>query len=949
MNRFIKLLLYGADGGFVLLYGFSISANVKQRAWTSRNGDNKKFVICHAVMTEEDALSFEKKLTEGGTLNLGKYSMPSPKLMEGGTSYSNVYEERENGPISNCSYVNCLWNEDKRATLSAVGAELSGKERHDEICDMLKWVKDESGLTLSKKTWRFGNFEHYAPLEGVGKFEIAWDDEHRGRVLRIIKKCKFDTPLTVSLEAEDNEMWHKSCVEIFPPEDNELRLSSEENMSRVILRIWESESGRLIYADDKTYIKSVVMNMSISQTEKRLSDPWVQKLYNSAANQSESIREMLERVRPFSAQKPFTVHSEHETVVDKIIKNSESLFSPYVNKKCTGAYISNGTEGEIEGLVKIREYLDDETVISAVIADPYFSVISAQKLLTRTQNANLDLKILMSLTDDNPDTGQKADACELCREFVSNNRALFSSNVTVINLTRGKKQVFHDRYLIRYHRNGLIDGFIMSNSVNSMAQKYPFVIAPLEHEVCMKVCDYLNSMCDCELQKSKPKKERIEQEIILQPQKSEPVYEEKDNFPAREWMLCRDEYKNSAFGDDGFADIIGVLEEKSLKEGDRACLAIGQVLSQCTGHEEQAFISALNSSEKLKCCFLERLPSLAKKCEGEHFEYNNKICGEETAIWRLLNDQAELSRRGIEHLLHNAAHLHFRGHSWLTCNYRVLLQLDLVGFITLLDELKSPFMLGDLCMYLICEVRSVDEYRCIYSSGHLAVKLICAQSIFDRVISDELSIDNLNGFLGALSPADLCLTAAFLLSKSTFYLRTEKNVESEKRYELENMQNTLCGYISDKAPLCTDKEQSEAASWLDDPECCSACQLKLSVASRCTDERFRGKVLEACLKTAVNALKSQREGRNTKKLVELLVDAAECLKGAEIEGYVLGVVDSDCFERASEPGLKNYAYDRWKKAHDRTEWQIVLLKECLKRNPACEKAKKLLSFWEERI
>lgn len=174
-------------------------------------------------------------------------------------------------------------------------------------------------------------------------------------------------------------------------------------------------------------------------------------------------------------------------------------------------------------------------------------------------------------------------------------------------------------------------------------------------------------------------------------------------------------------------------------------------------------------------------------------------------------------------------------------------------------------------------------------------------------------------------------------------------MKNDKRAELENIRDTLCGYISDKAPLCADEEQSEAVSQLDDFERCSACRLKLYVASRCSDERFRGKVLEACLKTAENALKSQRGGENKEKLAGLLIDAAEGLKGADIEDYVLELVDRDCFERASEPGLKNYAYDRWKKAHDRAEWQIVLLKECLKRNPTCEKAEKLLSFWEEKI
>ena len=142
--------------------------------------------------------------------------------------------------------------------------------------------------------------------------------------------------------------------------------------------------------------------------------------------------------------------------------------------------------------MQVRAYIEQSSVCKAVIADPYFSARAAEKLLTRIQRTDLELEIITSLGSLDPDTNQKSNVCEETRAFLQRTAPLLHNNLLVRNLTRGEKGVFHDRYLIRYHKDGTIDGFLLSNSLNSMAQKFPLVIAPLEHRVCMEVCEYLN-------------------------------------------------------------------------------------------------------------------------------------------------------------------------------------------------------------------------------------------------------------------------------------------------------------------------------------------------------------------------------------------------------------------------------------------------------------------------
>lgn len=71
------------------------------------------------------------------------------------------------------------------------------------------------------------------------------------------------------------------------------------------------------------------------------------------------------------------------------------------------------------------------------------------------------------------------------------------------------------KFLYRFGYEKYLSPFAIPNSLNSMAQKFPLVIAPLEHRVCMEVCEYLNSLSDSDIQQQKPRALRISNEVLF--------------------------------------------------------------------------------------------------------------------------------------------------------------------------------------------------------------------------------------------------------------------------------------------------------------------------------------------------------------------------------------------------------------------------------------------------
>ena len=66
--------------------------------------------------------------------------------------------------------------------------------------------------------------------------------------------------------------------------------------------------------------------------------------------------------------------------------------------------------------------------------------------------------------------------------------------LTVLNLVDGPRQAFHDRYLLLTPHEGEREVYLLSNSLNRMAGKWPFCISRLEGAAARDAALYIDGL-----------------------------------------------------------------------------------------------------------------------------------------------------------------------------------------------------------------------------------------------------------------------------------------------------------------------------------------------------------------------------------------------------------------------------------------------------------------------
>ena len=61
------------------------------------------------------------------------------------------------------------------------------------------------------------------------------------------------------------------------------------------------------------------------------------------------------------------------------------------------------------------------------------------------------------------------------------------------------------------------------------------------------------------------------------------------------------------------------------------------------------------------------------------------------------------------------------------------------------------------------------------------------------------------------------------------------------------------------------------------------------------------------------------------------------------------VIDKALFETAIEPELRNYAYDKWRKAYISAKRQLYILEAFYEKHQNAPKAQKYIEYWKKRI
>ena len=955
-NTFIKLLMLANDDkGFVLLYGFCVPTEQPPYPWRFRDVKQSKQSVWSAILTQQDAALFFQELTQNGQIALGKKTFASPEFVIRQAVLSNDGTNHTAGPVSGFCHVSEYWNIHKKALFQDIKSALcaDGRELYLRMQELLAWLKEECGIDFSKNGSRIGNLECFSFPLSEEFFKIETHKECGLKQTTILKRLPFSEDVIVNCTAEHRGRSVSNQTKIFRAEESKLDFFADEAMSRVIVQIWEKESGKLLFSKVITLILDVSFSMNFGSPTYHIHDSWSDQLFKSAANRSEIIKKEISAVSRTTQDRAVTIKSSTHEAIDTAMQEGQSLFSNYKETPSKGAFIHNAQkDGEIDSFIKIREYLENPSVKKVIIADPYFSIFAAQKLLARIPRTDIEIEIISSLTDVDPDTSEKIDVLQTHRKFLTENASILHQNLTIRNLSRGGKPVFHDRYLIRFFDNGQIDGYLLSNSLNSMGQFYPFVIAPMEKTVCYEVCDYLNDLCSPEVQATKSKGQRITCEVLCDYNKktSAPQTALKERLPFASWLppQCVSGDEPNIKTED-LSCAVAALWSHWDDARMLSCKMLSTLGSKTHPWSAKDVAAELKAIDGAVTKFLTEFIQLVEEIEEQQNHLERGLNSERYTLWALLNGQAKPRRGGFSQVFDQAGHIWYSGNSWLHGGYTLLLWLDESKYIDLLEQIKSPLMFDVLATRMLFYPWSESLYFSAANSSNLCIRLLCPEYLFYQLSENKGTFSKIKHSLEALSPNARALQLSYVLSDLVFHVRTSRVIKLKKD-EIKEISDWLIKMLSNDLPICTDGEQKLALFWLHDCEVCSNCKLHLALAETVNDPEIKTRIYSEVVSEAGRDLTKADYERDISENVTLFLIAVDNLYGEDAEKELLkGIIDWHVFETATEPALKNYAFSKWHKACILAQRQIYILEIFVSHHPSATKAKEWLKEWKPRL
>lgn len=960
-NYFVKLLMIATkDDDFLLLYGFCSATAQEPYEWRQDMVPKTNQSIWKAILTEKEYDDFLNKLTQSCTISLGKKSFTSPKLLKRPSVLSNDGLNKEKGPIEKYRQLTEFWNTNKTDLLNSVMKSMGteGRELYQSVKKLLDWILEESGIELLKNGYRFGNFEDFHHMMHDEDFKIIFHKECGLLKTTVTKTREFSSKLIVNCISRHRGRTICNRTKIFLPKEQSLEFEAEESMSKVVVQIWDDAAGELIFSYESTLCMRVSIGMDLGSTLYRVKDPWSDSLFVSASNRSKIIKEHIETVSRTRKFDDIAINSKFSNAIDKAMEEGYGLFASYRNPKAKGAFIKNvQKDGEIQSFLKIREYIETPSVKHVVIADPFFSITAATKILARISRSDVQIDVITSLCNTNPDTGEEilnTNAVTKLQDSLKSSEHILHPNLLVCNLKRGGAQVFHDRYLLRYFEDGRIDGFLLSNSLNSMGQFYPFVIAPMEYEVCLEVSSYLESMRDADIQSKVHKKERITCDILYDSTERQQVQKEElsEVLFSAEWLSrwC-DSNNGLRIPEQDIDEAVAVVMNHWNDDSHLACRTLCSISEFSGSHFLQKVAESIRNMDGLKDMFMDTFISLAKERETARNHMKKGIESEECKFWMLLNGNAQPSRSGFSQIIEHAGHIWYDTDRWLNSGYRLLFELSPKQYVDLLENTKSPLMFDVLIYKLMYYNSSTEVIRLVVEKGSLYTQLVCADCLFQKLKRDGLSIEEIKNILMQLPLEKRVILMVRLLSELTFDVRIRKKAMQEQEQKKWNLLlDWLLDSIAANIVHCTPETQNNVIYWLYDCEALSKCSLHLKAANKITDCSVKNKFLDEAVSTVQKEILDCSYERDMGDIISMYLKCMDARFGQDSEKKMhKQVIDWNVFETASEPELKNYAHERWYKAFIRAKRQIQLLYAYLEKHPNSTKTKKCIEMWKKRI
>lgn len=450
-----------------------------------------QLIICQSLVTEDAFKAFKD------TLNAGKISFGSMLCQE----VPPLAVKARRSVIQDC-----LGQTAVQATLFYSLPDVAHLLGDIELTleHVLSILQDELNLPFKDSyATRLGNFEI---------FDLhAWLDESRPFLIegkRDSSKDRRGPPQTMEIcrapeFASDPHMahfvgWVNNDVIVdrltkLPTGALRVQLPIPEMLDQYEFRLFDADGETILHYERNSFINRISLNVAPVGRQMNIDDD----LSERAKQKDQTLTAQASVVSSTSHHRSLIGGPENGSW-RKFAEDMADLVSARLPQSGEDKWFARGIEGEVGGIAHLNNLLNGGYIHSAVLADPWFGAEAVKRFAIRLSSQDVHLTIITSWATIDPDTNEQlaleSDPTSKLAVTLSHVQPFLNPKLMVINLLDGKKQAFHDRYLLLYPHEGVPKVFLLSNSLNKMAGNWPFTMSLLAPDVGREVQLYLEGL-----------------------------------------------------------------------------------------------------------------------------------------------------------------------------------------------------------------------------------------------------------------------------------------------------------------------------------------------------------------------------------------------------------------------------------------------------------------------
>jgi hypothetical protein len=491
-----------------LVYGYAVSAQEPPSQWASSSVSNcaawrLSKVTCFLTAQTLSALCEQ---LQTGRLQIstkkGQIDIETEVLLRRPSVYGIPRTLISRGSPQTFSddpaVVDSYWCVSKNALIEKTFPDvgLSPEQVREATRSLFRQLQSETSISfLTDEAGRFGNFEVVQYLSG--------DFRKSDGLCCLNSKSGLSLVVWIEAPLEDKGELSVNCrlfngggpkgrtcilnqVRGWTP-GKPIRFSPQEPYGEVELSVWSY--GEIVAYQRHSILRSINTNMMIAESPRRIGTKWSQHFSKELRGRAETIQlDTTLQMAVGSAQNDAWRESEDEAC---------ALVESWFPSGTKGRFFLNAQVSSLEAVEFLADLIRKPNVLRVTIVDPFLDRVGVESLLTRLGDVN-EVKVLTSHVAGNGGTAIDGTidlkaACESCR-------LTLPKKLEVINIesSGGGSQQFHDRYIvIESQKEGQVsvrEVWMLSNSLSSLAVRYPLVVVPLSQELANQVAAYVNSL-----------------------------------------------------------------------------------------------------------------------------------------------------------------------------------------------------------------------------------------------------------------------------------------------------------------------------------------------------------------------------------------------------------------------------------------------------------------------